>query len=115
MRDSITGGHEVELSSAHESFTPKAVVVNDFALQQPGNRLEANVRMWRHVHGGSGSKTMRTVTIEKAPRPNRPPQSPRQSPQDAQRTNFSFSGPQTLNVRVRIPHWTILPRKFGGR
>ena len=82
--------------------------MNDFALQQPGNRLEANVRMWRHVHGSSGRKMMRTVAVEEAPRPNRPPQPPRQRPQDAQRTEFGFSEPANSECQGKNPSFDNL-------
>jgi hypothetical protein len=41
--DAPTGGHQVELAGPDELFGAEAVAVQHLALQQPGDRLQADV------------------------------------------------------------------------
>ena len=47
--------------------------MEDFALEQPGHRLQPDVRMRRDVHWFTAFERQRTVAVEKTPRPDEPP------------------------------------------
>ena len=45
MRDAVAGGHQVQLARADHLLGAEAVAVQDFAGQQPGDGLQADVGM----------------------------------------------------------------------
>jgi hypothetical protein len=71
MGDAAPGRHQVQLTGPGHALETQAVVVQDFALEQPGHGLQPDVRMWRHVHRLAGVERQRSVGVEKTPRPDR--------------------------------------------
>ena len=47
--------------------------MEDFAVEQPGHRLHACVRVRRHVHRFVAAERQRTEAIQKTPRSDEPP------------------------------------------
>ena len=70
VRDAVTGRHHVDAARAQRAFTAEAVVMDDLAVEQPGDGLQAHVRMRRDVHRRAFAEGERPEAIEKAPRPD---------------------------------------------
>ena len=67
VRDASPGRHQVELTRPDQLLGAQAVPVQHVPCQQPGDRLEADVRMRRHVHPGHAVDVHRAVVIDEAP------------------------------------------------
>ena len=50
MHDAMTGGHDVELAWPYRRPRAETVAMLDLAVQQPGDRLQAGVRMRPDLH-----------------------------------------------------------------
>ena len=73
VRDAPPGRHDVQLAGVHELAAADAVAVLDVAVQQPGDGLQADVRVRRHVHAhGLRRGVGRTEVVDEAPGPDRP-------------------------------------------
>lgn len=68
MRDAAARRHHVHAARSHHRLDAEAVLMEDFAVEEPGNGLDADVRMRRDVHRRAGRKRERPVAVEKAPR-----------------------------------------------
>ena len=51
VRDAASGGHHVHAARPHRRFEAEAVLMQHFAVEKPGHRLNADVRVRRNVHG----------------------------------------------------------------
>ena len=60
--------------------------MRDFALEQPRHRLQADVRMRRHVHRPPGGEAERAEAIEEAPWPDQAMLTNRQGTADGELT-----------------------------
>jgi hypothetical protein len=76
----MTGGHHIDTTGAKNGFLPEAVIVHHFSFEQPRHRLQAHVRVGRHVHRHPLSERKRPEPIEKAPRADQAPPLDRQRP-----------------------------------
>jgi hypothetical protein len=65
--NAAAGGHEAEFTGADERLGAEAVVMDDFAFEQPGHGLQADVGMGRHVHRFFVCEGERAVAVEEAP------------------------------------------------
>jgi len=65
MNDAVPGGHPVDVARRDRLHGAEAVAVQDFALEQIGDRRQADVRMRAHVDSGTRREIRRTHVIEK--------------------------------------------------
>src|SRR5688572_12418324 len=72
MRYSVAGGHDIHATGTKDGFVAEAVIVNDLALEEPRHRLQAHVRMRRHVHWRAVFKRQRAEAIEETPGSDEP-------------------------------------------
>ena len=72
VRDAPPGRHDVQLAGVHELAAADAVAVLDVAVQQPGDRLQADVRVRRHVHPHRLRRGVGAEVVDEAPGPDRP-------------------------------------------
>jgi hypothetical protein len=70
MDDAATCGHQINLSRADDLLIAQTVSMQHFAFNQPGEGLQANVRMGADMHTLAGIELHRPGMIEKAPRTN---------------------------------------------
>jgi hypothetical protein len=91
--------HDVHPAGPENSLLAKAVVVHHLALEQPRHRLQAHVRMGRHVHGRAPGERQRSESIEKTPRPDHAAAPHRQRARDAKRAESHF----VVRVLVEAP------------
>ena len=80
MRDAVPGGHQAELARTDQHVAAEAVLMVDLAGPQPAHRLQAHVRMRRHLHAGLVEHVVRAVVVDEAPRPDQPPAEVGQQP-----------------------------------
>jgi hypothetical protein len=100
MRDASARRHEIENSWRAQCLTTQAVVVNELSVEKPGDGLQAQVGMGGDVHRLVGRERERTVGIEEAPGPDKPPLAARQEVSDRQ------------TAEITQPSWERLE---GGR
>ncbi len=65
MNDAVPSGHPVDIARCDRLHGAEAVTVQDFALEQIGDRRQAYVRMRAHVDAGAWREIRRTHVIEK--------------------------------------------------
>ena len=65
--DAASRGHEVEGARPRHGALAEAVVVEHLALEEPGDGLQADVRMRRHVHRLAGREALGPVGVQEAP------------------------------------------------
>ena len=68
--DAVTARHEVHLAGAHHAVHAAGVAVLDLAVEQPRDRLQAGVRVRRHVHAVAFEVAhgLGAVVVDEAPR-----------------------------------------------
>ncbi len=76
--DSPAGRHQVELTRSDHLLAAEAVPVQHVAGQQPGHRLQPDMRVRRHHHSGDAVDRHRPVMVDEAPGAHAPPQAERQ-------------------------------------
>src|SRR5262245_42085164 len=69
MSDASAGSHHIHSARTRDGFASEAIVMLDFALQQPGHRLQSDMRVGRNIHGAAFVERKRPKTIQKAPWP----------------------------------------------
>ncbi|MGC4054768.1 MAG: hypothetical protein QM757_38480 [Paludibaculum sp.] len=79
-----------ELARAQKGFGAETVVMDDLSGEQPGDGLQADVRMRRDVHGLLVGKAERAVAVEKAPRADHAALAHGQDAADAQVSEVGF-------------------------
>ena len=67
VRDAPARGHEVQLSGPNQLLVPQAVGVQDLSTQEPGHRVQADVRMRTDDHGLLGRDLDRSEAVQEAP------------------------------------------------
>ena len=67
MGDPAAGGHQVELAGADQLLAAEAVPVQHQPAEQPARRLQAGVRVRRHLHARTGAHVVGPVVVEEAP------------------------------------------------
>ena len=82
MGDPPPGGHQVELAGPDHLLTAQAVPVQHVPVQQPGDGLQADVRVRRHLHPGHAVHRHRAVVVHEAPGADAAPVPQRQQPAD---------------------------------
>ena len=82
MGDSPPCGHQVELAGPDHLLTAQAVAVQHVPVQQPGDGLQADVRVRRHLHPGHAVHRHRAVVVHEAPGADAAPAPQRQQPAD---------------------------------
>src|SRR5262245_31339164 len=97
VRDARSSSHQIQLPRPYHLLVAQAVVVQHFALEQPGHRLQSDVRMRANGHRLVDAEGDRTVVIEEAPRPDQPSRAARQPPAHDQ-----ASGEHRLPRRIRF-------------
>jgi hypothetical protein len=116
MGDSVPGGHQVELPGRDELMTAQAVAVLDEAVRQPGDGLQAGVRVRRHLHARAAGDVVRAEVVDEAPGPDQSPLPVRQQPPDrrvpAQR--HVVSGQQYAVGLGHVGHGGGVQRLFSG-
>jgi hypothetical protein len=78
--DPLPGGHEVELPGPDDLLAPEAVAVQHLAGDQPGDRLQAGVRVRADVQAARLGDQLRAHVVGEAPRPHGPPADARERP-----------------------------------
>ena len=78
----MSGGHEVELAGCDQLVAAEAVAVFDHALDQPGDRLQAGVRVWGHLHARAAADVVGPEVVDEAPGTDHPSLLVRQQPTD---------------------------------
>lgn len=68
--DAMSSGHQIDLARADDLLVAQAVAVQDLALDQPGEGLQADVRVRADVHALAGLEPHGAGVIEEAPRVN---------------------------------------------
>ncbi len=94
--DPRTRRHHVHAARAQDGGAPQAVVVDDLAFVQPGDGLQPDVRVRRHVHRLAVAEREWPEAIEKAPRTDEAPVPDRQGAGDRQTAQRHFA------VRIRL-------------
>jgi hypothetical protein len=72
VRDALPGGHQRELARPDAGVAAQRVAVVDLALEQPGDGLQAGVRVRRHLHPGGGGDVVGAVVVDERPRADQP-------------------------------------------
>ena len=103
--DAATGGHEVELPRPNRLPVAEAVAVQHLALNEPGDRLQADVRMRWHPHARAPRDVVRPEVIDEAPCADRRAQGRREEPEN----------PGALAQVDLAPGQQFLHRAFLGR
>jgi hypothetical protein len=75
-------------------------LVHDVPAQEPGDSLQADMRMRRDAHARHAVSVQRAVVVDEAPRANAPAQSQRQEAADGHVAHASVSGRGYLKVMV---------------
>ncbi|BCW11473.1 hypothetical protein NtRootA4_25360 [Arthrobacter sp. NtRootA4] len=100
MRNTVAGGHDVQLAGPHHNVAPDAVTVPHGTFQWPGDCLQTTVGVGKDAH----RHPVRAEAVQEAPGPYGGQSTLRQRPHDVHRADaaqgdFAF-GPQ-LNA------WTL--------
>jgi hypothetical protein len=80
--DAAPGGHQVDLAGTDDLFVAQRVAVHHLALDEPGEGLQADVRVRAHVHAGAGRELHRAGVVEEAPGAHQPALAVRQGARD---------------------------------
>ncbi len=99
VRDPPPGRHEVEHPGAGRPLEPETVVVDQLSFEQPGDGLEADVRMRSHVHRFARGEGQRTVGVEEAPGPHQATPAARQQAPDGKAAQVGQPPGQRLEGR----------------
>jgi len=78
VRDAAPGGHQVELAGPDDLLAAQAVPVQHVARDEPGHRLQPDVRVRRYLHAGHPVDRRRAVVVHEAPRAHAAPLPQRQ-------------------------------------
>ena len=73
MRDTVTGGHQVQLPGPDQLFRTEAVAVEDLTVEQPGDRLQPDVGMRSDVDAVLLGHPSRSHVVHETPRPDASP------------------------------------------
>src|SRR5215469_16070504 len=98
MGDPSPGRHEVELTRPDQLLAAKAVPVQHVAGEQPGHRLQPDVRMRRDVHAGNTVDVRWAVVVDEAPRADAAAQPEGQQPADRDGTDAGVSRRGQLKI-----------------
>ena len=98
MRDPATGRHDVYSPRTQHRFVAEAVVVNDFALVEPGDGLQPDVRVRRNIHRLAFVERQWAKAVEEAPRAHEAPVLDRQRARHRQCTKVDV----TIRIRVEL-------------
>jgi hypothetical protein len=72
VRDPTPGRHQVELARPDHREAADAVSMQHLAVEQPSDRLQATVRMRRHLHARPGEDRVGAEVVGEAPRSDHP-------------------------------------------
>src|SRR5919202_190409 len=72
VRDAVPGGHQGQVAGADAHVAAERVAVVHLAVEQPGHRLQARVRVRWHLHAGGGGDVVGAVVVDERPRPDQP-------------------------------------------
>ncbi len=103
--------HQVQHPGARRSSEPQAVVVNDLTVEQPGDGLQADVRMRGHVHGLARREGEGTKGVEEAPGPHEAPLAPGKQTPDGQAQKIAEPARQRFKDRGG---GRLAGSRFGG-
>ena len=67
VRDTGAGCHHIDAARPQQRLIADAVVVEHLAVEEPGHRLQADMRMRCNVHRFAFGERQRSEAIEKAP------------------------------------------------
>ena len=84
VRDPVPGGHQVQLAGHDDLLGPERVAVQRLALEQPGDRLQTDVRVRGDIEAMGLVDRGGTHVIDEAPGANRAPGTPRERPAHTQ-------------------------------
>ncbi len=82
--DPAARGHEVERPRPPRGLEAERVAVEDLAVEQPRDRLQADVRVRGHVHRLPAGERQRAERVQEAPGPHETAPACRQEPADRQ-------------------------------
>ncbi|CAH1747806.1 protein of unknown function [Thauera humireducens] len=72
MGDAMSSGHQIDLAGADDLLVAQAVAVQDLALDQPGEGLQADVWVRADMHAFAWFEVHRAGVVEKAPGADHP-------------------------------------------
>ena len=133
MRDAPPGGHQVQLAGPDQLPAAEAVPVQHQALEQPADRLQADMRMRWHLHAIPGADVVGPVMVKEAPRAHGAQRPLRQQPanfgavpdrrlpglEHVHRMDHIGGQRDRLRCRVEVAHAPIVsfpkPYRYVGR
>jgi hypothetical protein len=99
VHDAPAGGHQVELAGADHLLRAEAVVVEHLPGEQPGHRLETDVRMWADVDALFLRDARGAHVIDEAPGADAAAGSARQRPAHDERADDRLVALGDLDAR----------------
>ena len=111
VRDAPARRHQVQHARSRGSGLPEAVVVDDLAFEQPGDGLQADMRMRGHVHGLARGEGQGSKGVEETPRTHEAPLAPRKQAPDGQPEKVAEPARQRFEDRSGRG---LAPSGFGG-
>ena len=96
--DAVAGGHQVELSVPDDLLGVERVAVKGLALQEPGQGLQADVRVRRDAHPRWPAHLRGAHVIDEAPRTDRAPTSPGECPAHLDGTHLALPAVVDLEI-----------------
>ena len=115
--DAVAGGHHVQLARPDRLHVAEAVPVQDLAVEQPGHRLQAGVRVRRHLHAGPLRHVVRAEVVHETPGADHPARPLRQQPPHrgvAAQRHVVAGQQHTAGIGVGHARWPGLRRhRFG--
>jgi hypothetical protein len=89
------------LAGADHLLVAKAVAVQDFAREQPRDRLESDVRVWANTEASAIPDQGRADVIRETPRPDRPALTPWERPANSLAVDASLTAGRDLKNGFR--------------
>ena len=103
MRDTAARRHQVQRAGDGESLRPEAVPMQGIAREEPRDRLQADVRMRRHVHGLPSGLLDGPEHVEEAPGADEAARAARKETADGDGADVGDDGRDFLDhVRGRL-------------
>ena len=100
VRDTVAGGHQVQLAGPDHLLRTEAVAVEDLTVEQPRHRLQPDVGMRSDVDAVLLGDQRRSHVIEEAPRADTSPRPSRQRPAHLQLADQCLVAGHELDARM---------------
>ena len=112
VRDAATGGHEVELAGSDHLLGAERIAMQRLPFEQPGDGLEADVRVRGNVEAMRLVDVGRPHVVEEAPRPDGASTAAWERPTNAEGADLALAALRDLDARASSDRrWSRRPER----